>query len=155
MIDISLDIATAVRARLANISIANGFYTDAGLRIFTGRRNVDQADVPCLVINEGEDSVFAQKDTRVSLGLAMAVQGFIACDPDDPYQAGHRLVRDIKRAIFTEHDAGYPHWGRRGDDTPLVNRTTYVGRTVSQREDGASLLSVVVQVRFDVADTLI
>lgn len=154
-IDISLDVTAALKARLATITPANGYHTDAGNRIYVHRRNIDQQNLPCINIYEDEDTVFEQKDTEVSIGLEYNIQAFTECDPDDPTQAAYRLIRDIKQATFTPDPVGFPHWGRRPNGLPVVSRTLYIGRIINEPQAGTNVIDVTVRVRFEVADSLI
>lgn len=155
-LDISLEneLAQRIVARLQTITVANGYLTDAGARVYRGKRKINDDDIPCIAVFEGEDSVFEQKEQQVTTGLPYAVQGFIECDPDNPSIAAQQLVRDIKQALFAEHLAGYPHWGRLASGAPMAARTVYVGRDIAPREDGANVISATVQIRIDITALL-
>ena len=49
------DIAAHLTTLLAGISKADGYETDIGLRVFRGKRKIDDSHIPCAVIIEGED----------------------------------------------------------------------------------------------------
>lgn len=50
------EISAELFARMQGITVANGAETDTGLRVYRGRRNVDETQVPCAVVIEGNDT---------------------------------------------------------------------------------------------------
>ena len=51
------EISAELFARMQGITVANGAETDTGLRVYRGRRNVDETQVPCAVVIEGNDTL--------------------------------------------------------------------------------------------------
>lgn len=137
-------LAADLAGRLANITIANGYATDIGLRVFEGRRRLDESHIPCVVIVEGEDSPAAQQMGKIKNVARYAVEGVAACDADNPNVVGRAIVADIKKAI----------WG--GDITfgRTVVSLEYLGRTIAPREDGQETVSAAVEFSLSYAETL-
>ncbi len=126
------DIAQELYNRVAQITKANGFNTDIGLRVFRGKRALDaEADVPCAVLVEGNDTPQDSSMTGVSISQRYVFEAYDACDPDHPNDAAHLMIADLKRAIF----AGEPKHGMRLGGR--AKEMTYKGRVIGPREDGA------------------
>ncbi|WP_041646656.1 hypothetical protein [Aromatoleum aromaticum] len=143
-------IAAAIATRLQTIRIANGYATDAGAAVYRGRTSFDAADVPCITIAEPEDEIEEQRDHPDGDGadliarLPFTIEAFAACNPDAPNVAGHQLVADIKRAIFS---ADITLGG-------LAVTLRYLGRTIAPREPGARIVTVAVKIRVGYTENL-
>lgn len=132
--------------RLEKISTANGAETDIGARVYRGRRNVDESQIPCSVVIEGVDT---PKDRpgrmpTISVTQRYVLAAYVQCDPDNPNDAAHAAVRDIKRALFSD---GGTFGGR-------VLRVTYQGRDIGPRADGRPVVFVTVDVDIDYVEDL-
>lgn len=129
------DIANELAARLARIRTANGFETDIGRDVKRGKRKMPADDAPpCVVMIEGNDTP-QDRPGRVPLVLIeqpYTFDAFDKCDPDHPNDQAHKMIRDIKRAIFA------------GDATlgGKVSRVLYQGRDIGPRPDGTALVQV-------------
>jgi hypothetical protein len=143
---IANDIAMALHARLSEITTANGFETNAGSRVLRGRRRLDQSKLPCCVIIELPDSVKDQQTRRVSITAPYVLEAHAQCDPDNPNDVGHKLVADIKRAVFSAPL-------KYGDDKPLL-ALKYVRRTIAPRDDGTDVVAVAVEVSAEYVEQL-
>lgn len=132
------DIALALSARAATITIANGFATDIGARVFRGKRRLAEEDTPCVVLFEGADRIDDRSTKHVKVSQRYSLEGHDACDPDNPNDRAHEMIADMKRAIFS------------GDRTlgRTVKGIEYAGRTIGTREDGISLVFATIE--FDV-----
>ena len=140
------EVAAGVYARITAITKANGCETDIGLRVFRGRRNVDESVVPCAVLIEGNDVPTARAGNKipsVSITQRYVVAAYVPCDADNPNDAAHAAIRDIKRAMFT----GEGNFGGR------VMKVTYVGRDIGPRADGVPIVFVSANL-FDASHTL-
>lgn len=145
-------IAAAVATRLATITRANGYNTDAGLHVWRGRTAIDTAELPSLTLFEQEDQVEAQRiidspaptSIDTNLLLPLIIEGSAVCDPDHPNVTGHALVADIKRALFSAD----LKWGG------LATHTRYLGRTLGPREGGDDIVTVTVQIRIGYTEDL-
>ncbi|THF61396.1 hypothetical protein E6C76_20145 [Pseudothauera nasutitermitis] len=145
-------IAAAAADRLATITLANGYHTDAGQRIYRGRAVLDLEDLPAIVLYEEEDLVDRQRAgaagqgeaVDIIIGLPFTIEATAACDPLHPNVTGHALVADIKRCLFS----GDLLWGG------LATGTLYVGRTLHPRDDGAGFVRATVQIRVTYSEFL-
>lgn len=136
------EIASELALRMASVTKANGYFTDAGTRILRGRRHIDDSKVPCIVIAEGLDQV-TQHPSRLTQAEIFQTYMLIAyheCHPDHPNDKAHELLKDLKRAVF-------------GDGITLggkVRRVEYKGRDIGPRSDGVGIVcaSIEIEVKF-------
>lgn len=131
-------IAETLKARLGQVRKASGYYTNAGRKVYRGKRQLDEADACTLF--EGEEDAGSPRGEPYT---AIAVDHFVAeacveCDPDNPDIAGHKLVADLCRAVFS----GSPTL-----DGLLESPLTYTGRVIQPRLEGQSLVNV--QIKLD------
>lgn len=141
---IASNFALGLTARLQLIRLANGYETDCGQVVFRGRRVPDENKLPCLVIVEGEDRPADEQRGRVKVEAPYQIEGHVVCDPDNPNDAAHAVVADIKRAVFS----GDVSFGG------IVRDLRYGGRSISPREDGLSIVSASVEIVVTWAETL-
>lgn len=141
----SADVAAEIVARVSDIKIVNGYQTDIGTLVFQGRRNISDNQLPCAVLIEGTDDVTDQSARNVvRLKQHYVVGGYVECDPDNPNVAAHRVLRDIKKALFKDGD----RWGGK------VQKVTYDGRDIGPRADGEPIVFAVVHFSVEYAETL-
>jgi hypothetical protein len=142
----SSEVAGAIATRIAQIKIADGFETDIGLRVFRGRRNVDESAVPCAVLIEGTDTPTDRPGRlpSVSIRQRFVIAAYVPCDANNPNDAAHAAIRDVKRAIFA------------GDATlgSKVLRVMYAGRDIGPRADGLPIVFVTVDIDVEYVEDL-
>jgi hypothetical protein len=138
-------IAAELATRLAQITIANGYQTDIGLRIFDGRRRLDETQMPCIVMLEDDDEPSGQQAPNGKASLPWVIEGHTACDPDHPNVAGRKIVADLKKAVFSA-DLTF------GDKRAIACR--YDGRSISPRQDGLDVVSANIVIVIDVVENL-
>lgn len=129
----SKTIAGLLKARFATITVANGYLTNIGLRGFAGKLLLDEGQAPCFVIREGDDAVQEQMRAKVRTMQRYAVEGHDACDPDDPNDKAHDILRDVMFCLFNE--AADNSFGGH------VRKVFYRGRAIGTREDGLAFVS--------------
>ena len=139
-------VADGVAERLALITKANGYETDIGTRLFKGRRAVDESAVPCCVLIEGNDTPTDRPGRlpAVSIRQRYVIAAYVTCDPNNPNDAAHEAIRDIKRAMFN----GDGNFGGK------VLKVTYAGRDIGPRADGVPVVFVTVDVDVDYVEDL-
>lgn len=87
--------------RLGEISTANGYHTDAGVRVYLGRMWLKDSAVPALTIRPGEDEGEVRVDGDLyQETVSYEIHGVREADPTKPFEAGHQLAADIRRAIY-------------------------------------------------------
>ena len=140
------EISAELFARMQRITVANGSETNIGAHVFRGRRNVDETQVPCAVVIEGNDTPRDRPGRlpSVSITQRFVLAAYVPCDPDNPNDAAHAAVRDIKRAMFTDGGS----WGNR------VSRVSYQGRDIGPRADGRPIVFVTVDIDVDYVEDL-
>lgn len=129
----------ALAARLAQISVAGGYNTDAGLHVFRGRAFLDPStEVPALTVVENDEQGTDAEvtGTLVRETTAYQVQGLVRADRDNPLDAGHELLADIKRALFKAPE------GPEFEQLIAGATLAYTGRQVLSREEGQSFAEV-------------
>jgi hypothetical protein len=139
-------IADALAQRLKLIRKTAGYLTDAGLQVWQGRLTIDPDSLPSITIREDEDLVERQRGQAddAAVLLPFVIEATSPCDADNPNLAGHVLIADIKRAIFS----GDLTWGG------LAQRTLYTGRTIGPRQDGSDLVTVTVKIQIAIVENL-
>lgn len=143
------DIALAVYARMVTISVANGFNTDIGLKSFRGRKRLDKANMPCVVLIERDDQPNGQtlqRTPQVKVKQKYVLEGHAPCDADNPNDMGHKIIADLKKAIWS---------------TPFVYGTdqraivvTYEGKSIAPREDGIDVVAAAVEISVEFVESL-
>lgn len=132
---------------LAQITVANGYNTDIGAKVLRGRRKIDDTQVPCAVMIEGEDHPGDNigRDT-LKITQDYVLGGYVRCDPDHPNDAAHLVLKDIKKALFP--DSRDLNFGGR------ALKVRYVGRDIGPRADGVPIVYAVVHIEVDYAEAL-
>lgn len=134
------DVAAAFAARLATITVANGFATDIGNNVLRGKPNIyhsdEDSDLPCIILAEAEDRVEDQKPRTglVKLAQRYVFEGHDLCNPDHPNDKAHLVLADLKRAIFGQSF---------GD---MLYELRYVGRAIGARPDGTAIVAASIEV---------
>jgi hypothetical protein len=152
------EIAEFLSARLAEITVANGYHTDIGVRTYRGRRNIADELVPCSVLIEGEDHPGQQggRDSQL-ITQDYVCGGYDICDPENPNDKAHLIIKDIKKAIFGTPSADGRDRSFGGIYTlgGQVKACRYVGRDIGPRTDGNAIVFAVVHIEIDFAETLL
>lgn len=142
------DVAAEVISRLEKITVAQGAETDAGRVVLQGRRSVSREDANCISVIEGDDVINDTRRTSVDLSQKYVIVALIPCDIDNPNVAAHKVLRDIKRAIFTT--AGKPDSKFGGQ----VDEVKYLGRDIVPRADGEALVQAIVEISVKYVENL-
>jgi len=129
-----------LQARLGDIQTANGYYTDAGTRVYLGRVLADGSGVPAVSVMPAED---AEGEVIVDAELyrervPYEIYGVANADPNNPLEAGYQLGADIRRAIYQARSTDFEVLG--GTAVQVEPGPT----VVTQRDPGSSYSDVVV-----------
>lgn len=140
-------VSALIEARIAGISIANGYETDVGLRKFLGKRAVDDSEAPCSVLIEGADDPTDSPGRKptVLMSQRYVLGGYDLCDPDNPNTKAHAMIRDFKRAIFKPEDATFG--GK-------VKHVYYRGRDIGPRLDGKAIVFALIEIDVEYVEDL-
>lgn len=151
------DVAQHLTNLLAGIRLTNGYETDIGATVYRGKRKIDDDAPPCAVLIEGEDRPGnTQGLSSQVVTQAYVLGGYTACDPDNPNDAAHKIISDIKKAVFTaptnptpaERHAGTLTFGGR------VKKVEYKGRDIGPRADGVPIVFAVVHIEVTFVEDL-
>ncbi len=101
------EIIEEFRDRLARITVANGFQTDAGLHVLVGEMPSFGPDDPtqALAISLDDDALEYQGE-GVVVTLPVRVYAVIKADTAAPYVAAEAAIADIKTAVETDRNLG-------------------------------------------------
>lgn len=140
------DIAKALAARVAEIKVANGYLTDVGTKVFRGRLRFDDDELPCTVLAELEDVPLEQPGRQaVRIKQAYVLEAHArTMDPNNPNDYCHKILFDLKRAVFAHKDALHPQ----------VKRIEYRSRAIGQKEEGTDLVFASIRIAVEYAETL-
>lgn len=137
------DIAGALSTWLSAITVAGGYSTNIGQRVYRGMRKMDTNNLPCAVLVESEDTPTASKDSKVKLKQRYIVEGHDTCDPANPNDKALAMIADIKKAIFSP-----------GTFPGAATSMTYIGRTIEPREDGTNIVGAAVEIEVSYTEDL-
>lgn len=141
------DIALLIQSRIAQITEANGYETDIGSRVLRGARKVDDSWVPCAVLIEGMDKVEngpSSKTASAKVEQHYVLGGYTRCDAQNPNDAAHKIIRDLKKAIFSD---GTTLGGK-------VAKVEYKGRDIGPRTDGINIVFAIVEIAVTYVENL-
>lgn len=127
------EVSLEIKRRLLTVLQVDGFETNLGATVFMGKRAVDNDEVPCVSIIEGEDhpgEANNREDVKITVDYALVA--YVPCDPDNPNTAAHAALRDMKKVIFEDYRMG-----------KTVGSMEYRGRDIGARSDGESLVMAV------------
>jgi hypothetical protein len=142
------EVAAEIKSRLQAVRLTNDCETDIGRDVMMGRRKIPGDDQPpCIIVIEGLDDIGDQVGRTPSCLILQdyLIDGFDACDPDNPNDKAHAMIRDIKRAIF----AGGSTFGEK------VRAVRYRSRDIGPRADGAALVQVRVAITVEYVENLL
>jgi hypothetical protein len=128
-----------LKARLQDISVSNGYETDAGAHVLVGEEPTFGPDDPtsAIAVSIGTDEPGYQGE-HIAVTLPVEVGALVKADVDQPWLTVEQIVGDIKTAVETDHDLAGILLARgleRGSVKPLERQegSEYVGAVVEYR----------------------
>lgn len=151
----SSDIAEYLTTVLQGITVAGGYRTDIGTTVFRGRLKHDEDRVPYAVLIEGEDRPEENDGGRLDLTITQdfVLGAYVNCNVDNPNDAAHDAIKDIKKAVFTSDLARKAQAGARGGNG-RVKSLAYRGKDIGPRADGKGIVFAVVHISVTFAEDL-
>ena len=152
----SSDIAEYLTEVLGTIKVANGYNTDIGATVYRGRLKHDEDRVPYCVLIEGEDRPQENDGGRLDVTLEQdfVLGAYVFCNVDNPNDAAHDAIKDIKKAVFSSALARRPIAGARGANG-RVAKLSYRGKDIGPRADGKNIVFTVVHITVTFAENLL
>lgn len=152
----SSDIAEYLTEVLGTIKVANGYHTDIGATVYRGRLKHDEDRVPYCVLIEGEDRPQENDGGRLDVTLEQdfVLGAYVLCNVDNPNDAAHLAIKDIKKAVFSSDLARRPIAGARGANG-RVKSLSYRGKDIGPRADGKNIVFAVVHITVTFAENLL
>lgn len=149
------DIAEYLTTVLESIRTADGYNTDIGATVFRGRLKHDEDRIPYSVLIEGEDRPTESENMRdTAITQDFVLGAYLECDPDNPNDAAHAAIKDIKKAVFSSDLARRPVAGARGGNG-RVKSLSYKGKDIGPRADGKAIVFAVVHITVTFAEDLL
>jgi hypothetical protein len=143
-------VGTSLSDLLKTVTVANGYKTDIGNRVYRGRLAIDDTRIPCVIFAEMDD---INKDetshgTMVLVDQRYTIEAHVECDPDNPNDAAHDAIEDIKRVMFQ-------HLTKVGTAfSKEIRKLSYTGKSISPRPDGSRYVAGSVTVVASFAEDL-
>lgn len=152
----SSDIAEYLTAVLQGVTKANGYKTDLGTTVYRGRLKHDEDRVPYAVLIEGEDRPQENDGGRMDITLEQdfVLGAYVHCNVDNPNDAAHDAIKDIKKAVFSSDLARRQIAGARGANG-RVAKLSYRGKDIGPRADGKNIVFAVVHITVTFAENLL
>ena len=152
----SSDIAEYLTEVLGTIKVANGYKTDLGTTVYRGRLKHDEDRVPYAGLIEGEDRPQENDGGRLDVTLEQdfVLGAYVFCNVDNPNDAAHDAIKDIKKAVFSSDLARKQMAGARGGNG-RVAKLSYRGKDIGPRADGKNIVFAVVHITVTFAEDLL
>jgi len=137
-------ITTALLARLAQISPANGYATTLGARVFHGRNSFTPGDLSagpvCILHMPAEQRAGDSGDAGYQIDATIIVEAHILpADPLNPAASADLLIGDIKRGMLRSDQL------RLADPAILTDMLEYQRCEVAMPEPGQIATSVLLE----------
>lgn len=133
---VAKQILTKLDTRLKTILVANGYNTNAGQRVYRGRKSFDWGDAalfPAISVFDPEERCESLHEERNDYLLVFHVEAHGFASASNPADLAHDLIADIKKALFIYSDQTLGG---------LVVSFEYKGREIQLPEDAGSVVSV-------------
>ena len=152
----SSDIAEYLTEVLGTIKVANGYNTDIGATVYRGRLKHDEDRVPYCVLIEGEDRPQENDGGRLDVTLEQdfVLGAYVFCNANNPNDAAHDAIKDIKKAVFSSALARRPIAGARGANGRVATLSDR-GKDIGPRADGKNIVFAVVHITVTFAENLL
>lgn len=140
-------IAAKLATRLADITVANGYNTDAGNTVVRGRRSWGETDLtsnPAISVWINDATSGQGNRDRMEVAIGIIVEGFFIIDTDNPDDDAEDLLGDIRKALLLSADR-YIYDATSSKN--LVSSFFPTGWVKDLPEDGSKIASV--QLRID------
>ncbi len=132
----SYAVAQEIASRLANITVANGYKTNAGQNVALGWRSIDRAEgLPCLTVTETgyePDTEPARLPGRGRYRIQWAIEALVPVT-GNALQTLYDIEADVIRALFDPNDSL----------GALTKKLTYSGRQFSREQAGSDIARLV------------
>lgn len=129
-------------ARLAVITVANGYATAIGSHVFRARKTVDPLELPATIVLPQPETV-EYLYGMLKCSMSLRIEGIAAFGTENPSVIAERILGDLKKCVLSSS------WSRSPD---YIDSIIYTGGGPSDYPD-ESQTTVGVAVNFDVGYT--
>lgn len=143
-VPLQLRILRALRVRLEQISVANGYLTDTGKYVVAGPGQVEKRDCPAAAVIPGGDEKSEDQGRSMRLSSTFHVDHWVAAYPELPGEAIVEQAADIRRAALDSA-------GKLADDDGDLARLLYVRSERMDSSDGVEGMRQTYLVNFEEA----
>ena len=106
--DIGAIVAVSIRERIisafedamAVVTLANGYHSDAGLDVVRCRKNLDPAELPCIVIWPGTETAERREYGGQYCSMRMGIEAHCLFGSENPSIVSERMLADMIQAVF-------------------------------------------------------
>ncbi|MFZ6767765.1 hypothetical protein ACO0LM_11845 [Undibacterium sp. Di26W] len=144
-------IASKIEEKIRGILTTNGFETNIGENVYRGRIHPDGMKLPFTVIGEADDNPTGStsRGTETRISQRYILEATLNCDRDNPNDAAHQAIGDLKKAIFK--DVAKTALQTLGG---LAISVAYSGRMISPRPDGTAMVTASITITVDYTENL-
>jgi len=141
-------IADVLNARLADLTVSNGYSTNAGNNVLpTGQKDIDPSsdNLPCVVLLPNPSVATAEDSNDEGLSGIILSREFnievvdTSPDQEDWFEQSEDIIRDIMQAVKAPSAVPAKNWRSK---TLGVNRVTLVATNVEPPAEGVDYLQV-------------
>ena len=121
-------------ARLAVITVANGYATACGANVLRARKTIDPTELPAIVVWPLSEKAVHQYG-ELQCTMTIRVEGIVEFGTEEPYIIYERILGDLKKCILApENLLTSPHsgWSRSPD---YIDSIIYTGGGTDQYPD--------------------
>lgn len=97
-----LRILMAISTRLADVRMANGYYTDAGQQVVRGRYSLDHTVLPGMAVWMESNDPSQSLQQRARADGVLVVEATAAYNNEEPEDMACYLAADINKALETD-----------------------------------------------------
>lgn len=131
-----------IMARIAVITVANGYKTDCGANVERVRKTLEHSALPAAVVWPGSEKAEQRYGETINT-MSVRIEGIAAFGSENPSVVSERILGDLKQCILSRT------WARSPD---YIDRIVYTGGGADEYPDDG-MVSVGASANFDITYT--